>query len=178
MWDTMLRVFVKSKSANSDLGYYIILFTMKIDIRLYQPSDFEPVIILWRVAREFSLPDFQLRKGHFFYEDMAYFREHILPSNQIWVATDEKGHSLGFMAICNDFIDHLYIHPDHWRQGIGRQFLTQARTLSPQGLWLYTLQINLSARAFYEKNGFKVVELGISPPPESEPDVKYAWKPD
>jgi hypothetical protein len=40
---------------------------------------------------------------------------------------------------------------------------------------LATLQVNLPARAFYEKNGFKAIEFGISPPPESEPDVKYEW---
>jgi ribosomal protein S18 acetylase RimI-like enzyme len=40
---------------------------------------------------------------------------------------------------------------------------------------LYTLQVNLNARAFYEKNGFNVVELGVSPAPESEPDLKYEW---
>ena len=150
---------------------------MKIDIRLYQPLDFESVLILWRVAREISLPDFQLRKGHFFYEDMAYFRYHILPSDQLWVTADGSGAPLAFMAIKDDFIDQLYVHPDHWRKGIGKQLLEHARALSPQGLWLYTLQINSNARAFYEKNGFKAVEFGMSPAPENEPDVKYAWKP-
>ena len=147
-------------------------------IRLYQPSDFDAVVILWRVAREISLPEFQLRKGHFFFEDVAYFRDHILASNQVWVAVDKNDRPLGFMAIQNDFIDLLYIHPDHWRKGIGVQFLNHARELSPGYLWLYTLQINQNARAFYEKNGFTAVQFGVSPPPESEPDVKYAWKPE
>ena len=94
------------------------------------------------------------------------------------MAAGENDYPLGFMAIRDDFIDHLYIHPDHWRQGIGVQFLARARALSPRHLWLYTLQINTNARAFYEKNGFKAVEFGISPAPENEPDVKYDWVPD
>ncbi len=33
------------------------------------------------------------------------------------------------------------------------------------------------ARRFYEKNQFRVVRLGLSPPPENEPDVEYRWRP-
>ncbi len=148
---------------------------MKTVIRLYQPADFEPVIILWRISREISLPDFELRKGHFFYEDMTYFSTHVLPENQVWVMLGQDGRPMAFMAIKADFIDYFYIHPDHWRKGFGQQFLAHARLISPHRLWLYTLQINQNACAFYEKNGFKAVEFGISPAPESEPDVKYEW---
>jgi len=131
--------------------------------------------ILWRVAREKSLPEFQREKGHFFYEDQAYFRDQVLKKNQVWVV-EKEAHSVGFMAMENDFIDHLYIHPDHWRQGIGKALLDFARERSPEHLWLYTLQVNINARAFYEKNGFVAEKLGVSPPPESEPDVEYHWR--
>ncbi len=148
---------------------------MEIHLRRYQPADFDALTILWRVAREKSLPEFQKAKGHFFYQDQWYFRERLLPSNDVWVAVSGTGAPVAFMAIKEDFIDHLYVHPDYWRQGIGERLLELARSLSPQRLWLYTLQINLNARAFYEKNGFTAVEFGISPAPESEPDVKYEW---
>ena len=69
------------------------------------------------------------------------------------------------------------VSEDAGRKGIGSLLLAHARALSPEGLWLYTLQVNLNARTFYEKHGFKIAELGISPPPESEPDIKYIWKP-
>lgn len=145
--------------------------------RLYTSSDFDSLNILWRVSREISLPDFQLRKGHFFHEDIAYFRSHVLPNNQIWIIDDVHGVPAAFMAIQGDFIDQLYVHPDHWRKGLGAQFLAHARRLSPDHLWLYTLQVNVNARAFYEKNGFKAVAFGVSPAPESEPDIKYEWFP-
>jgi putative acetyltransferase len=149
---------------------------MKPIIRSYQFADFDAVIILWRASREVSLPDFQLRKGHFFYEDLAYFREHVLPENDVWVV-DESERPIAFLAIKDDFIDHLYVHPDYWRKGIGRLLLEHARKLSPRHLWLYTLQVNLNARAFYEKNGFVITKFGVSQPPENEPDVKYEWFP-
>ncbi|MCX6065853.1 MAG: GNAT family N-acetyltransferase [Chloroflexi bacterium] len=149
---------------------------MKPIIRPYRSADFDAINILWRISREKSLPDFQQRKGYFFYQDMAYFRDHILTESQVWVLEEsETGRPAAFMAVKDDFIEHLYVHPDHWRKGLGGQLLQFVRTLSPQHLWLYTLQVNHNARAFYEKNGFVIASLGISPPPESEPDVRYEW---
>jgi GNAT superfamily N-acetyltransferase len=146
-------------------------------IRPYQPADFDAVTILWRIAREVSLPEFQRTKGHHFFEDRGYFRDVILQNNRVWVA-ESGGVVVAFMAIRDDFVDDLYVHPEYWRRGVGSAFLKHAQTLSPEHVWLYTLQINSSARAFYEKHGFVAGKMGISPPPESEPDVQYHWRPE
>jgi ribosomal protein S18 acetylase RimI-like enzyme len=143
-------------------------------IRAYKSDDFTAVTTLWRRAREQAFPEFQRRKGHTFAEDQAYFRDVILVNNDVWVA-EMTGNSVAFMAIAGDFIDQLYVDPNYQHRGLGKALLDHARSLSPDHLWLYTLQINTSGRAFYEKNGFRVFKLGISPPPESEPDVEYHW---
>jgi GNAT superfamily N-acetyltransferase len=149
--------------------------TINILIRDYRDEDFGAVTILWRVAREKSLPEFQREKGHFFFEDQDYFRDHILKRNRIWVV--EVDHRpVAFMAMEKDFIDQLYIHPDYQRRGIGKAFLNFAREQSAEHVWLYTLQNNVNARAFYEKNGFVAEKFGISPPPELAPDVEYHWR--
>jgi ribosomal protein S18 acetylase RimI-like enzyme len=144
-------------------------------IRNYHPEDFDAVTILWRISREKSLPEFQRLKGHFFYEDRDYFRAHILTENQVFVVEREE-HPVAFMAMRNDFIDHLYVHPYYQNRGIGKDLLNYARGLSPDHIWLFTLQINVNARAFYENNGFTAEKFGVSPPPESEPDVEYHWR--
>jgi ribosomal protein S18 acetylase RimI-like enzyme len=144
-------------------------------LRDYRPEDFEAVTILWRVAREKSLPEFQRLKGHFFYEDQEYFREHVLIENKVFVVESVE-RPVAFMAMRDDFIDHLYVHPDFQNRGIGKMLLDHARHLSPEHIWLYTLQININARAFYEKSGFTIEKIGVSPPPESEPDVEYHWR--
>ena len=144
-------------------------------IREYRPDDFDALTILWRISREKSLPDFQREKGHFFFEDRDYFREHILKHNQVWVVGSGQ-QSVAFMAMNKDFIDQLYIDPGFQRRGLGETLLNFARERSPDHLWLYTLQINVNARAFYEKNGFVTEKFGISPPPENEPDVEYHWR--
>jgi ribosomal protein S18 acetylase RimI-like enzyme len=144
-------------------------------IREYRDADFDAVTILWRIAREKSLPELQREMGHFFYEDQDYFHSHILKKNRVWVVEGEN-RPVAFLAMENDFIDQLYVHPDYHRRRIGEALLDFARKQSPDHLWLYTLQANVNARAFYEKNGFIAEKFGISPPPESAPDVEYHWR--
>jgi len=150
------------------------LSPIELVIREYEPQDFDAVTILWRISREKSVPEFQMMKGHGCYEDQNYFQDHILKENQLWVV-QVNNHPVAFMAMNGDFIDQLYIHPDYWRRGIGQRLIEFARERSPEHLWLYTLQVNVNARAFYEKNGFVAEKFGVSPPPESEPDVEYHW---
>lgn len=146
-------------------------------IRPYKSDDFEAVTTLWRRAREQAFPEFQRIKGHTFEEDRTYFCDVILVHNDVWIV-QLLGISAAFMAIAGDFIDQLYVDPAYQRSGLGRALLEHARALSPEHLWLYTLQMNTNGRAFYERNGFRAVKLGISPPPESEPDVEYHWDAD
>jgi GNAT superfamily N-acetyltransferase len=145
-------------------------------IRPYRPADFEPVTDLWRCARLLAFPAVEARAGHTAEEDRRYFREVLQVKNDVWVA-EVDGHPAAFMAIAADFIDQLYVAPGHQRQGVGRALIARARQLSPGGLRLFTFQSNASARAFYEKNGFRPARFGVSPPPESEPDVEYEWRP-
>jgi GNAT superfamily N-acetyltransferase len=144
-------------------------------IRDYRPTDFDAVTILWRIAREKSIPEFQNAKGHFFFEDQDYFRNFILKENRVFVVESDH-RPIAFMALKDQFIDQLFVDPDYQNIGVGKALLEYARNLSPEHLWLYTLQINTNARAFYEKNGFVPEKFGISPPPESEPDVEYHWR--
>ena len=121
------------------------------------------------------MPEFQREKGHTFEEDCQYFRNVILQNDDVWVV-EADGRVAGFMGMAGDFVDHLYIAPDFQRRGLGRNFLDYARSLSPEHVWLFTLQVNVNARAFYEKNGFVAEKFGVSPAPESEPDVEYHWR--
>jgi putative acetyltransferase len=145
-------------------------------VRRFRDEDFDPVTRFWRRAREVATPELTARLGYSFESDCNFFRNHVIPECELWVA-DQRGVPVGFMGLQQDFIDHLYVDPDFHRRGIGRAFLLLARRLSPNHLWLYTHQANEMARGFYEKNGFTAERLGVSPPPESEPDVEYHWRP-
>jgi len=109
-------------------------------------------------------------------EDRGFFLERILPVCEIWVAA-EDARILGFVALRDSYVDRLYVHPAAQRDGVGAALLRQALAISPAGIELHTHVKNTKARAFYEKHGMRAVKFGVSPPPESEPDVEYHWRP-
>jgi ribosomal protein S18 acetylase RimI-like enzyme len=82
---------------------------------------------------------------------------------------------LGLIALDVPWIGHLAVFPGYQRRGIGSALLSQARERSPRELRAFTFRRNLPARAFYERHGFVAVAFGVSPAPESEPDVEYRW---
>ena len=62
--------------------------------------------------------------------------------------------------------------------GLGSRFVRLAKTRRPHGLDLYTFQVNAGARRFYERHGFRVVDLDDGARNEEhQPDVRYRWRP-
>jgi len=51
-----------------------------------------------------------------------------------------------------------------------------AQARRPAGLELWTFQVNDGARRFYERHGFRAVEVTDGAGNEErQPDVRYAW---
>ncbi len=142
-------------------------------LRRYRPEDFDALVLLWHETMEDAYPYLEL---HTLTQDVGYFAENIVPTHDVWVA-EIAGRLAGFLAIRESYIDRLYIHPRNQRCGIGTALLQRAQQLRPDGLELCTHQKNTPACEFYEKHEFTAVRFGLSPPPESEPDVEYHWRP-
>lgn len=103
-------------------------------------------------------------------------RDVIVPNTDIWVGLlDDR--IVAYLAMDGSKIDRLYVDPSEWRRGWGTRFVELAKNLSPGGLELVTHQENHPARSLYEKHGFQAIAFGISPPPESAPDVTYRGDP-
>jgi len=145
-------------------------------VRPYREEDFETVTRFWHEAMRVAMPEVEARMGHTLENARGYFLDVIAVENQLWVYELENK-PVGYMAIQGEFIDRLYVDPAYHRRGIGQALFDHAKTLSPEHLWLYTHVANAMARGFYEKNGFFPEKFGVSPPPESEPDVEYHWRP-
>lgn len=141
-----------------------------------KPEELPDVVRLWHETRKDTY-DFLADEAALTIEDShQYFESRIAPQNDLWIAED-GGEILGYLAISGSYIDRLYVRPAKQRRGVGGALLEKARELSPDGLELHTHRRNRKACAFYEKSGFRAVRFGISPPPESEPDVEYHWRP-
>jgi GNAT superfamily N-acetyltransferase len=100
----------------------------------------------------------------------------IVERHEVWVA-DESGVA-GFAGLTQGWLDHLYVDPDRQGRGLGTALMAHAKTLQPAGLQLWVFQKNEGARRFYERHGFRLVELTDGAGnQEHEPDARYEWTP-
>jgi putative acetyltransferase len=145
-------------------------------IRAFRPAESVEVADIWhRSGRErFTyLPTWQT----FTLEQARHvFDTVIQPRCALWVATDSE-RIVAFLAMKGTYIDRLCVDPPEWRKGWGTELIEFAKQLYPSGLELHTHQANVGARALYERHGFRAVKFGLSPAPESAPDVEYHWRP-
>lgn len=144
-------------------------------LRRYDSSDEAALIEMWHETKVLAYPYLRSEQSYTVETDTAFFREHIAPRCEIWLAESDAG-IVGFLALDGRYLDRLYVHPGAQRSGVGTALLEKAKELSPQGIELHTHQQNVSACVFYEEQGFRAVRFGTSGPPECAPDVEYAWR--
>jgi GNAT superfamily N-acetyltransferase len=104
----------------------------------------------------------------------AWFQEVVVPTKEVWLV-EEAGIPVALLVLDGDWIDQLYVEPDHAGQGFGSRLLVLAKELRPAGLDLWTFQSNRGARQFYERRGFEAVGMTVGDNEEGAPDVHYRW---
>jgi putative acetyltransferase len=142
-------------------------------IRPWREDDFDAVVGLWRRTKRVAYAFLPTESAHTEEDDRAFFRAEILLRCDVWLC-ETDGRPLGFLAMRGGYVDRLYVEPPEQRRGIGSALMAHALRVAPPGpIELHTHVANGPARAFYERLGFRAVEFGVSPPPESAPDVRY-----
>lgn len=143
-------------------------------IRRFVPSDLAEATDVWYRSLAASIAYMRPEQRRREEDDKGFFREVVAVTRDLWVAVlDER--VVGVLALVGSEVDRLYVAPEAQGCGVGTALLQHAKTLHPDGLTLVTHQRNGGARRFYERHGFVAGKLGLSPPPESEPDVIYVW---
>jgi len=93
---------------------------------------------------------------------------------ELWVAA--RGAPIGFAAVRDDWLDHLYVEPEAQGAGAGTALLGLAMR-SQDFLQLWVFQKNVRAIRFYESHEFRLVKrTDGSANEEREPDALYAWR--
>lgn len=105
---------------------------------------------------------------------------HLVPSGGVTVA-EIGGKVVAAMAAekaeALSWITQMAVEPTLVGQGIGSLLLAHAMCTLPLPIRLYTFQANSGARRFYERHGFKVVELTDGKANEERcPDVLLEFK--
>ena len=144
-------------------------------IRDFLDSDFDEVVAQWHQTNLVSYPYVREHREHSLEDARQFFRNRLLSECRVWVA-ERVSQPMGLLALCDCWIRQLAVFPSFQRRGVGTALLQKAREYSPEQLRLFTFRRNNAARAFYERHGFSVVAFGVSPAPESEPDVEYRWQ--
>lgn len=142
-------------------------------LREGRPGDMAALARLHRETVRTSLPF--LPDLHTPQEDLVYFSEILFAKAQFWLAEDETGAPLGYIAFRPDFIEHLFVRPESQGQGVGARLLEKAMQ-GARELRLWTFQANARARRFYERRGFVAMTLTDGADNEEKmPDVLYRW---
>lgn len=145
------------------------------EIRPFREDDLSAVCGVWHRSGKAAYPYLPLWQSLTIEKAREIFPEAIAARCRIWVGT--KGDRVvAFLAMDGSVIDKMYVDPDEWGNGWGTRLLALAKQIFPGGLQLHTHQQNTAARRFYENHGFRAVGFGVSPPPETAPDVEYRWR--
>ena len=107
-------------------------------------------------------------------EDLAYFHGVAFPGSTFWLA-EARNQLVGFAAARDEWLDHLYIEPAWHGRGVGSALLLAVQE-GRLRLDLWTFQQNAAARRFYERRGFRPIEMTDgSGNEERVPDIRYRW---
>lgn len=134
---------------------------MQIFVRLYNASDFDAVIALFRYAvRTIASQDYTYEQVMAWAPDEINSQKWVmkLTNKLTWVALiGDK--IVGFTDLESDgHIDMLYVHADYQNQGVASRLLETVESKARNALLsqLYT-EASITARRFFERRGFQII---------------------
>ena len=145
-----------------------------IEVRPAEPGDAARVAEIYLTAFHGTY-DFPL--AHTDDQVRQWIADFVIPSGDAFVGTLD-GRLVGMAVIRPGDLDQLYVAPEAQGRGVGSRLVELAKRRSPDGLGLYTFQVNARARRFYEARGFVADAFGDGTGNEErQPDVHYRWRP-
>ena len=128
-------------------------------IRPYQHDDTDAVVDVWRAA---SLRAHPFVEGPFLDQEADNMRNVYLAIAETFV-TEVNGEVVGFIAMIDNEIGGLFLHPAHHGRGRGRSMVDHVRA-KRQILTVEVFKKNTIGRRFYESYGFRQVGSSLHPP--------------
>lgn len=107
-------------------------------------------------------------------EDIWFYSNIVLPEQRVEIA-ELKGQIVGFSALDDQWLNHLYLDPRAQRRGIGSLLLISAMQ-SQIELNLWVFERNRTAQKFYSSRGFtEIARTDGSKNEEKTPDIHMRW---
>lgn len=79
-----------------------------------------------------------------------------LKGSKKFVACDNES-VIGFVGVDDDYLAWLYVDPDHYGKGVGRELLRIGVREIGEGAWTIVLDGNKKAIALYKSEGFQEI---------------------
>ncbi len=147
---------------------------MSIVIRLAREDEFDDVARLWLDSHVST--GLATAADAIFDELRARIPVEIANGWQLYVAElDGRVAAMLAFRTRDNYLDQLFVAPEHHRKGIGKTLLAFARRHLPDEILLRTAVGNRRAVAWYEREGF-VRENEVMQDGWSGPRVYYRWK--
>jgi GNAT superfamily N-acetyltransferase len=109
-------------------------------------------------------------------ETCRWIAEVVLVEQMVQVAEVEEA-LVGFAALAQNHLGHLYVAPGRQGGGVGRALLDWVKTICPGGFDLWVFQKNRRARSFYRREGLRESLLTDGADNEErQPDVLMTWQ--
>lgn len=146
----------------------------ELTLRPATPSDLPAIAELYLAAREAAVP--MMPRGIHPPDDVRrWVASWNLVRREVWLAEDGE-QLLGFADVQDDWLESLYVDPQHTGDGIGAALLDLVKSLRPNGFCLWVFQSNTGARRFYRDHGLVELEhTDGSANEERSPDLRMAW---
>ncbi|MEV6794404.1 GNAT family N-acetyltransferase [Streptomyces sp. NPDC051320] len=147
------------------------------DLVLRRADDSDAIEMAGVWLRSFTAALPTVRRAHDDDTVRDWFSFVVVRQHETWVAVAE-GAVVGLLVLDGGDLEQLYLDPPWRGRGLGDRFMDLAKRQRPNGLALWTFQVNGAAQRFYERHGFIAVERtdGLRNE-EHEPDVRYIWRP-
>ena len=123
----------------------------KLIIRPYQPADWQSICQIHDLARPDELAGSCDPRAFVPIEEDKEV-EHLKLCQKIVAVSNNR--AAGFIGVDECYIGWLYIHPDFYRQGIGRELLKEGLKLIKEKAWTIALADNSPAVNLYQSEGF------------------------
>ena len=135
------------------------MMTSPFSIRNFQPADWDSICEIHDLARPDELKGSCDPRGFVpIREDPEI--EHLITCQKIVAVDGDR--VVGFIGVDQEYVGWLYIHPNYYRQGLGRRLLQAGLKLTPEKAWTIALDNNLPALTLYQSEGFRETNRYVS----------------
>lgn len=140
----------------------------------FEDRHLAPIADFWVASWTKTMPaiDFEARRPWIVAHLLALHDKGVA----VRVALSDDGTPIGFVTVdpANGHIDQVCVSPAHWGGGLASDLITEAKRLSPGGLYLDVNADNPRAIAFYVRHGFRETARGANPS-SGLPVIAMAW---